>query len=415
MTAELMFIGTELLMGQVLNTNSQYISRRLQALGISCYYQTTLGDNMERLVQMYRTALNRADVVITTGGLGPTVDDITKQAAAKALEKELVLNSQAAEMIKAYFNSLGRKATTNNDQQGYFTHDSRLLINHHGTAPGAQVPAGEGKFIFHLPGPPHEMIPMFEENLVPFFEKNSQRVFKSKYIRIVGMGESEVDFKLKTLEQGNNPSLSPYASPGEVVLRATARGHSMAQAEALLAPLVARVTQELGKYIYRIDDDDQGSLEDTVINLALLKGQTLSVAESLTGGMIGAALAGVPGASKSFMGGMIVYTNHMKQQLLSVPAQVLNQHGAVSPQCAKAMAQGALKNTGSDFALAVTGVAGPGPDDRGNPQGLVYIAAGTKEKLKVETFHFSGSRQQIRKRTTLQGLNLLRIALLHDE
>lgn len=415
MTAELLFVGTELLMGQVLNTNAQYISRRLQAMGVSCYYQTTLGDNFDRLVTMYRQALSRADIVITTGGIGPTVDDITKKAAAKAVGKDLVFNQTAFAMVEKRFEALGRQMTENNRQQACFTPDSLLLVNHHGTAPGAQVPAGDDKFIFHLPGPPHEMVPMFEEYLIPFFEQRSQKAFKSRYIRIVNIGESEVDFIISNLEEGENPSLSPYASPGEVVLRATAYADTGDEAEKMLLPLINQVKEKLGSNIYRIDEDDRGSLEETVLGLAKEKCKTISVAESLTAGMIGAALASVPGASKVFSGGMITYNNQMKEKLLKVPSEILSTYGAVSSQCAQAMAQGVKNQTGSDVALGVTGVAGPGSDEDGNPQGLVYIGVAYGDKSEFRQFRFTGSRQHIRKLTTIHGLNILRMILLNEQ
>lgn len=415
MKAELLFIGTELLMGQVLNTNGQYISRRLQALGVECYHQITLGDNIHRLVEAYRQALSRADIVITTGGIGPTVDDVTKKAAAQVVGKPLIYREEAGEMVKERFRRIGRTMTQNNYQQAFFTADTEILPNHQGTAPGGKVPAGQGKFIFHLPGPPHEMRPMFEQSVVPFLTENSGVMLKSKYIRIVGMGESEVDHRLKQLEEGVNPSLSPYATPGEVVLRATAAATSSKEAQALLAPLISQVQGILGPVIYRIDDDDQGSLEDTVIQLAAQKKQTLCVAESLTAGMIGSTLARVPGASKAFLGGVITYTNQMKEKLLGVSPQLLKEHGAVSHQCAGAMAQGLKHITKADFALGVTGVAGPGPDDEQNPEGLVFIALADKEKVEVTEFHFVGDRQRIRGLTTKAGLNILRIALTQHQ
>ncbi len=415
MIVEVLFIGTELLMGQVLNTNAQYISKRLQALGATCYHQVTLGDNMQRLVEAYKQALSRADVIITTGGLGPTVDDITKKAAAKALGKPLVFREEAKVFLESYFQKLGRKIHENNYNQAYFTQDTTLLPNHHGTAPGGWVPAGEGKVIFHLPGPPKEMIPMFEESIAPFLQKNSNKVLVSKYIRIVGMGESEVDFLLHDLEIKENPSLSPYASVGEVVLRATALAKSSVEAQKLLNPLIEQVKAKLGSAIYRIDDDDTGSLQDTVITLAKEKGKTLAVAESLTAGMIAQRLTQVPGASQVFLGGMVTYSETIKEKWLQVPSEVLKKHTAVSEEVALLMARGIQKKSGAQVTIAVTGVAGPGEDEKGNPQGLVYIALCDGEKIQAKRFSFLGNRERVRELTTINSLNLLRLALIKNE
>ena len=298
MIAEILCVGTELLMGQIVNTNAQFLSRRLSELGVSCYHHTTVGDNDLRLQAAYRLALSRADVVITSGGLGPTVDDITKRAAAKVLDKPLVLRPEAEEMVRARFALLCRPVAGNNLSQAMFTPDTTVLYNPNGTAPGAMVPAGDNKVIFHLPGPPIELEPMFDLHVAPWLQNHSHMCFESRYIRIFGMGESDVDARLADLEEMSNPTLSPYCSLGEVQLRATAAAATQEEALNLLLPRVEEVKARLGDVVYAIDPDNKGSLAAAAMAALKEKGLTIAVAESLTGGMICEALTNIPGASQ---------------------------------------------------------------------------------------------------------------------
>ena len=272
MIAEILCVGTELLMGQVLNTNAQFISRRLSALGVSQYHQTVVGDNAQRLEDAYRLALSRADVVITSGGLGPTVDDITKRVAAKVAGKELVLFPEAEAAIRERFRQYHREMTANNLSQAMFTPDTTLLPNANGTAPGAIVPMGEGKVVIHLPGPPVELQPMWLDQVEPWLQARSSRVLVSRYIRIFGMGEAEVDLRLSDLEMGGNPTLSPYCSLGEVMLRATASAATPEDALQLLQPLLAEVRSRLGSVVYAIEEDDSGSLAKTAVEALKRRG-----------------------------------------------------------------------------------------------------------------------------------------------
>ena len=267
MIAELLFVGTELLMGQILNTNAQFISRRLSELGVNCYHQTTVGDNDLRIQEAYKTALSRSDVVITTGGLGPTVDDITKRSLARLLEKPLVLRPEAEEMVRARFAAMCRPMAENNLSQAMFTPDTVLLYNPNGTAPGAMVPAGEDKVVFHLPGPPVEMGPMFDLHIAPWLSKHAHLCFESRYIRIFGMGESDVDARLADLEEMSNPTLSPYCSLGEVQLRATASAPTREEAAALLLPRIKEVKARLGNVVYAVETDSNGSLAKTAMEV----------------------------------------------------------------------------------------------------------------------------------------------------
>lgn len=305
MIAEILCIGTELLMGQVLNTNAQFLSRRLSALGITMQHQTVVGDNAQRLEAAYRLALSRADVVITSGGLGPTVDDITKRIAAKVAGQPLVLFPEAEEMIRQRFAQYGKPMTENNLSQAMFTPDTTLLLNPNGTAPGAIVPMGGGKTVIHLPGPPCELEPMFRASVEPWLMARSGKCLISRYIRIFGMGESEVDHRLRDIENGSNPSLSPYCSLGEVQLRLTASADTEAEAEAMLHPVLDEVRTRLGGVIYAIRPDDGGSLAHSAVEALAARRLTVALHEAATGGAIAAAISDIPGASAVFAGGMI--------------------------------------------------------------------------------------------------------------
>ena len=410
MIAEILCVGTELLMGQIVNTNAQFLSRRLSELGVSCYHQTTVGDNDLRLQAAYRLALSRADVVITSGGLGPTVDDITKRSAAKVLQKPLVLRPEAEEMVRARFALLCRPMAENNLSQAMFTPDTTVLFNPNGTAPGALVPAGDGKVIFHLPGPPIELEPMFDLHIAPWLEKHSHVCFESRYIRIFGMGESDVDARLSDLEEMGNPTLSPYCSLGEVQLRATAAAATKDEALALLLPRVNEVKARLGDVVYSVDPDNKGSLAAAAMAVLQEKGLTIAVAESLTGGMICEALTNIPGASNVLLGGFVTYTEQMKMGMLNVSEEILTTHGAVSEECARAMAENARKIAGSDLCVSATGFAGPDGGTFEAPVGTVFIGLATKEGVTVTKLRMMGSRYRIRTMSTLHALNALRLA-----
>ena len=408
MIAEILCIGTELLMGQVLNTNAQFISRRLSALGVSQYHQTVVGDNADRLEAAYRLALSRADVVITSGGLGPTVDDITKRVAAKVARKELVLFPEAEEMIRARFRQLRRNMTANNLSQAMFTPDTTLLPNPNGTAPGAIVPAGDGKVIIHLPGPPFELEPMFTDQVEPWLLRRSGCALVSRYIRIFGMGESEVDTRLRDLMDGSNPTLSPYCSMGEVMLRATASADTAEAAAALLPPLVDEVRARLGDVIYAVEEDDRGSLAKSAVEAMKARGWTCATCESLTGGLISATLVEVPGASAVVRGGFVTYQTDTKTLLAGVPAEVIEEHDVVSAEVALAMASGTRERLGVDIAVSATGLAGPDGGTAEKPVGTVFVGVATRERAWVLPLALTGNRARIRTLTMKHALNALR-------
>lgn len=412
MIAEILCIGTELLMGQVLNTNAQFLSRRLSALGVSQYHQTVVGDNEGRLEAAYRLALSRADVVITSGGLGPTVDDITKRVAARVAGKELVLHEDAAEMVRTRFRQYNRRMTENNLSQAMFTADTTVLLNPNGTAPGAIVPMGGGKAVIHLPGPPRELEPMFIDQVEPWLSQRSGRVLVSRYIRIFGMGEAEVDSRLTDLETGGNPSLSPYCSLGEVQLRATAGAKTKEEAEALLIPLIHQVQERLGSVIYAIEEDDKGSLAKSAVEALTARGWTCATCESLTGGLISANLVNISGASSVIRGGFVTYQTDTKTLLAGVPAELIEEKNVVSAEVAMAMAEGTRRALGTDIAVSATGLAGPGGGTPERPVGTVFLGVSTQEKTFAIPLRLTGDRDRIRTLAMKNAVNAVRLEAL---
>lgn len=410
MIAEILCVGTELLMGQVLNTNAQFLSRRLSALGISQYHQTVVGDNARRLEDAYRLALSRADVVITSGGLGPTVDDITKRVAAQVAGKELVLNPTAEAMLRERFSHMTCTMTKNNMSQAMFTADSILLPNDHGTAPGAVVPMGEEKVVIHLPGPPAELQPMWVNYAEPWLKTRSGQVLVSRYIRIFGMGESEVDQRLSDLETGGNPSLSPYCITGEVMLRATACADTEEAALALLLPVVEEVKKRLGNVIYAIEEDDTGSLARCAVETLKHRGWTIATAESLTGGLMASSMVEIPGASAVVKGGFVTYQTISKTMLVDVPAELIEKYDVVSAEVAQAMAEGARAHLGTDIAISATGLAGPDGGTPEKPVGTVFVGIATEKGTQVLPLRLHGDRMRIRTLTMKHAMNAVRLA-----
>lgn len=415
MIAEILCIGTELLMGQTLNTNAQFLSRQLSALGVSMYHQTVVGDNEHRLEEAYRLALSRADVVITSGGLGPTVDDITKRVSARVAGKPLVLREEAEAQVRAWFARNHRVMSENNLHQAYFTADTLILPNHHGTAPGAIVPVGESKVIIHLPGPPRELIPMFRDGVAPWLAARSGRVLASRYIRIFGMGESDVDSRIGDLESGSNPTLSPYCATGEVMLRATASAATQAEAEALLPPLISQVQARLGSVIYAIEEDDEGSLAKSAVEALKARRWTCATCESLTGGLIAATLVDVPGASSVVRGGLVTYQTDTKTILADVPADLIDRCDVVSAEVAQAMAEGVRRKLGVDVAVSATGVAGPTGGTEERPVGTVYIGVSTAEGARAIRLQLTGNRERIRTLAVKNAINALRVEALRTD
>ena len=388
-TAELIAVGTELLLGNIANTDAQMISEGLSQLGINVYYHTVVGDNPERVRQAVDIARQRADILITTGGLGPTCDDLTKVAVAQAFGRTLVYHEPSAQRIRDRFAAMGRPVTENNFQQAMIPEGATVLDNDWGTAPGVAMEA-DGIHVLMLPGPPRECEMMFRHRAVPYLK-----------------GLSAAEALLRDLMNSlHNPTLAPYAKPTGTELRVTAHARTEAEALARIAPVVDQVKALLGDKVIGVD---VSCLEEVCYGLLKERGLTVGTAESCTGGLLAKLLTDLPGSSALFRGGIVSYTNAVKAGVLGVPQTLLDQYGAVSPQVAEAMARGAKAVLGCDIALSTTGVAGPEPDDRGNPIGLVYLGLAWGEQCQVVPLHAGQvDRDRIRRQAAQTALDLLR-------
>ena len=383
LTAEIICVGTELLLGDIVNTNAPFISQRLAQIGIAQYHRSVVGDNHQRFRELLEQAYSRSDIIITSGGLGPTYDDMTKEAVCEFLGCKTVTNYEALERMKLFFKKRGRPMTENNAKQALVPDGAFVFQNENGTAPGICV-ENNGKYIIMLPGPPRELEPMFENQVVPYLM--SEPVFEdaaimSHSIRIFGIGESRVENMLYSLMTENtNPTLAPYAKEGEVLLRVTARAETPAEAEELMKPMIEKIRDTLGEYIYGVDVD---SLQEVLVEKLIDKKLKIATAESCTGGLISKRITEISGASAVFDCGICSYANDIKSDVLGVNADDLEKYGAVSEQVALQMAQGVLKLSGADIAISTTGIAGPGGGTPEKPVGTVYIAAVTKDKTIV--------------------------------
>lgn len=405
MICEIVSVGTELLMGQILNSDAQYLARRLSEAGVTLHHQTTVGDNPDRLREALQTALSRADVVITTGGLGPTADDITKELSAEAMGLPLVDSPEAEAMVRHWFHSHHFSMTPNNLRQAAFPEGARILRNDFGTAPGCLVEK-DGKAIVNLPGPPRELIPMFETGVMPYLQARSGALIVSRYLRIFGMGESKVESLTGDLmREMDNPTLAPYCSLGEVQLRLTVRVKTPDEAAPLLGPMEAEVRRRIGDMIYAVTDDPNYTMEQATAQALLDGGLTVATAESCTGGMVASRLVNVPGISAALLEGHVTYANEAKARVLGVPEATITQYGAVSEETARAMAEGLRARSGADICISTTGVAGPdgGTDDK--PVGLVWLGLSTKDGTQARRLDLSGDRQRVRTLATLHALH----------
>lgn len=405
-TAELIAVGTELLLGNIANTDAQMISQGLSQLGINVYYHTVVGDNPQRVRQAVDIARDRADILITTGGLGPTCDDLTKVAVAQAFGKELVYHEPSAQRIRERFAQRGTPVTENNFQQAMVPEGCTVLDNDWGTAPGVAFQAG-GTHVLMLPGPPRECEMMFRYRALPYLQKLSDGVIASRTVKTFGIGESAAEALLRDLMNAlHNPTLAPYAKPTGTELRITAHAPTREEALRLIAPVEEQVKAILGDKVIGVDVD---SLEEVCFALLKDRGLTVGTAESCTGGLLAKLLTDLPGSSAVFRGGVVSYTNGVKVGLLGVPQDLLDRYGAVSPQVAEAMAQGAKAALGCDIALSTTGVAGPDADDRGNPIGLVYLGLAWGDQCQVTEFRAGPvERERVRRQAAQTALDLLR-------
>jgi len=412
MTAEIISVGTELLLGDIVNTNAAFLSRELAKLGISTFAQTVVGDNPKRLMRAYEQAFERgADMVIATGGLGPTEDDITKEIAAECFGLSLELHEPSWEAIQNMFSRMNLPIVRNNKKQAMLPAGSTPLPNANGTAPGIYMEK-DGRMFLLLPGPPNELEPMFLQQALPLLRKKSDKVLVSKVLKVTGVGESMVEQRIKALiDAQDNPTIAPYAKTAEVWIRITAYADNEAGAQKMIAPINAEIRKILGTAVFGEDDD---SLESVVSDLLKERGFTLSVAESCTGGMLTARLVNHPGVSAVLREGLVTYANEAKVQRLGVDEALLAKHGAVSAEVAAAMAEGIAKSAGSDvIGISTTGIAGPGGATETKPVGRVYLGLyipGREAKTKELTL--TGNRDKIRARATVSALDFLRSELI---
>lgn len=411
MKAELISIGTELLLGDIVNTNAQFLAKELANLGIDVYHQCVIGDNEERVLLAFKEAFNRCDIIITTGGLGPTQDDLTKELGAKYFNKKMLLHEPSLEWIKKYLAIDDEEVMEANRNQAYFPEGSIILPNEKGTAPGAII-SEKNKTLIILPGPPKEMKAMFTNHVVKYLSSLTGEVIKSKTLRIFGIGESLMAKKVNDIIEGStNPTVAPYAKEYEVTLRVTAKEENEDKCEELINSKCEEIKDVLGEYIY---GEGENSLDVVVAKLLCEKKFSISTAESCTGGMIASSLISYPGISEVFKEGAITYSNEAKIKRLGVNEETINKFGAVSKETAREMAQGMARVANTNIAISTTGLAGPSGGTDKKPIGLVYVGVFIKGKTIVEKFNLTGDREAIRRKATMNALNMLRRELVRN-
>lgn len=412
MIAEILSVGTELLMGQIANTDAQFISRRLGELGVTIYRHSTVGDNPARVREALQEALSRSDMVITTGGLGPTEDDLTKEMVAEYFGLEMELHQPSLDALKAFMERFGKKMTPNNLKQAYFPRGCTVMPNACGTAPGCIVEQG-GKTVAVLPGPPMELMDMFDRQLAPYLQARSGQVIRSRFLKIFGLGESNVETLLSDLFHSGNPTLALYCGPGEVTARITARAAAPEKAEAMMQPVYEEILRRVGEAYY--GEGVNRTPADAVLELLKKRGETVTFAESCTGGLLCGAFVDCAGASDCLKESFVTYANEAKENLLGVKSETLARCGAVSGECAREMALGAARAAGADWAVSVTGIAGPGGGTAEKPVGTVWIGVAHRGAAQAREYHFRGQRQWIRKLSVVNALNQLRLAMEHEK
>lgn len=411
MNCELISVGTEILLGDILNTNVQYLSKALASLGIGVTHHSTVGDNKQRLLDTLNTAFTRCDAVILTGGLGPTPDDLTKETCAEYFGKELYLDDSILEEIESFFRLKNIVMPESNKKQALVPEGSIVLENNNGTAPGF-IMEKEGKIIIILPGPPKEMVPMYRESVEPYLRKLTNEIILSKNIRTFGIGESSMSELVEDLLQGSNPTVAPYAKSGEALLRVTAKAENEEAAEKLMIPVIDEIKSRLGDYIYGIDC---ASIEEAVARLLTERKQTVAFAESCTGGMCAKRLTDIAGTSEIFHCGVVSYSNDIKHKVLGVKTETLDKYTAVSAECAKEMAEGVRLLGDATYGVSITGYAGPGDEEE---VGTVYIGISTEKQtraVKLLTGHRGAScRDYNRLVASSRAFNELRLTILSE-
>ena len=415
MIAEIVTVGTEILLGNIVNTNSAYLAVECANLGLTVYYQSVVGDNEERMKAVIRTALDRSDVVILTGGLGPTEDDLTKEVTAEVMGMPLVEDAHSRERIERYMkeykkNNSQRRITSNNYKQALIPEGALVLDNHNGTAPGL-ILEKDGKIAILLPGPPVELKPMFTEEVYPYLRKKQPEIIYSQVVKICGIGESQVAEDIQDMIQAQtNPTIAPYAKVGEVHLRITAKASDEKEGKKLIKPVVRELKRRFGRNIFATETEK--TLEEAVVDMLRDQQLTLALAESCTGGEIAARIVNVPGASQVFTHGFVTYSNRAKRKCLGVKKATLKLEGAVSAKCAKEMAKGGCNAAEADICLSITGLAGPDGGTKETPVGTVFMGCCYNGKVVTREFHFTGNRTKIRQQATAHALAFLRECMM---
>ncbi|MFQ7260436.1 MAG: competence/damage-inducible protein A [Christensenellales bacterium] len=410
MNAEILAVGTEILLGDIVNTNAQYIAQGLAELGIDVFYQTVVGDNPDRMKTAMNIAFERADIIITTGGLGPTGDDLTKEIGAEYFGRKLILDEKALDRIKKFFDKMKRPMTDNNVKQAMVPVNSTVMYNENGTAPGIII-EDNNKILIMMPGPPKEMKPMFSKQVKPYLALKQNHTLVSRTLRIAGVGESAMESMVRDMiDRQSNPTIAPYAKDTESILRITASAKTTEEAEKIIEPIAEEIYRRFGDSVYA---EGETSIQETVAKILIDKKVTIAVAESCTGGLVAAKLIEYPGISEVLLEGAVTYSNEAKKRRLGVKDETLSAYGAVSAETAAEMAKGIAMTSGADIGVSTTGVAGPGPSE-GKPEGLVYVGVYIGGKSYVKELHLAGKRNVIRERAAYSALDFLRRKLILD-
>ncbi|MBR6762781.1 MAG: competence/damage-inducible protein A [Clostridia bacterium] len=414
-SCEIIAVGTELLLGEITNTDGAYIARALAKIGIHAFYQTTVGDNPARLTEVLERAASRADIIITTGGLGPTYDDLTKETIATVFGKKLVRDEESLEHIRVFFEKRHRVMTPNNEKQADLPEGATIFRNLWGTAPACAFESGKNTVVM-LPGPPDECYPMTDTYVVPYLMRYSDGVLTSRYIRVYGLGESAVEDILRDkMIHAENPTLAPYAKSGSVLLRVTAKTPDRESGMALCEPMVQEVLEILGDNAY---EESAGGIAEFVSNLCRKKGKTMAFAESCTGGLVSKLITDLPGSSDVYLGGVCSYANSVKSGVLGIDPALIEEKGAVSHEVATQMAESIRRLMGTHIGLGITGIAGPGGGSEEKPVGLVYIAVADETHTVTKKFEFGNlrrSRERIRNDAAGSALDMIRKILMEEE
>ena len=410
MNAEILAVGTEILLGDIVNTNAQYIAQGLAELGIDVFYQTVVGDNPDRMKTAMNIAFERADIIITTGGLGPTGDDLTKEIGAEYFGRKLILDEKALDRIKRFFDKMKRPMTDNNVKQAMVPVNSTVMYNENGTAPGIII-EDNNKILIMMPGPPKEMKPMFSKQVKPYLASKQNHTLVSRTLRIAGVGESAMESMVRDMiDRQSNPTIAPYAKDTESILRITASAKTTEEAEKIIEPIAEEIYRRFGDSVYA---EGETSIQETVAKILIDKKVTIAVAESCTGGLVAAKLIEYPGISEVLLEGAVTYSNEAKKRRLGVKDETLSAYGAVSAETAAEMAKGIAMTSGADIGVSTTGVAGPGPSE-GKPEGLVYVGVYMGGKSYVKELHLAGKRNVIGERAAYSALDFLRRKLILD-